>query len=65
MSDAMNGAPPAVVAAAKIVQDFLDQKQRERLAQDAPPPMSAAERYRLRNYDQTQSMPAWQDSRKG
>jgi hypothetical protein len=64
MSDAMNGAPPAVVAAAKTVQDWLDQKQKERLAQDAPPPMSAMERYRLRDYAQdTSKLPPWQDPR--
>jgi hypothetical protein len=56
--------PPEVQAAARVVQNWLDQQQRARLAQDTPPPMSAAERYRRRQYDQDpKPMAPWRDPR--
>jgi len=63
MTDAMTGAPPAVVAAAKVVQDWLDQQQQARLNQNAPRQMNAAEKLDwARQHDQTK-MPAWKDPR--
>ena len=59
-----NNPPPEVQRAAQIVQGWLDQQQRARLGQNTAPPLSAAERYRRRQYDQApKPMPEWRDPR--
>lgn len=58
--------PPEVAAAAKIVQDHLDEQQRARLNQGTPRrdmQREWAEKLdRCRQFDQTK-MPAWKDPR--
>jgi hypothetical protein len=58
-----NNAPLEVRRAAQIVQTWLD-SQKASAGQPAARPMTAAERYRLREYGQDSSkLPPWRDPR--